>query len=202
MSQTCSDRGCDRPSKAKGVCLHHYYIMRRDNPDYIPRHMSKHGADALERLATIGWSETLAGCWEWKGDRDDAGYGCLRLTNRTSVRTHRVAWESARGPVPDGLHVLHRCDNPQCVNPRHLFLGTHQDNDADRDRKGRTANGTRIGSSKLSDEQVGAIRLERAAGATQFAIARQFGISQSHVSRIVNHVNRAVPTRTMDGGSK
>jgi hypothetical protein len=108
---------------------------------------------------------------------------------------HRIAWSRVFGPIPDGLVVCHRCDNPPCVRPDHLFLGTHQDNDADRDAKGRTANGERIGAAKLTDEQVAEIRRLRDAGLSQTSIAARYGVSQSHVSRIVNFQNRAMPTR-------
>lgn len=76
------------------------------------------------------------GCWEWRGATDPDGYGVLRY-QRSRMRAHRVSWQLANGPVPKGLHVLHSCDNPPCVNPDHLFLGTHQDNVRDRDQKKR-----------------------------------------------------------------
>lgn len=80
-------------------------------------------------------------CWEWAGARKGSqGYGEFGV-NRMPATAHRVAWELTHGPIPDGLFVLHRCDNPPCCNPAHLFLGTHQDNMADRDAKGRVAHG-------------------------------------------------------------
>lgn len=76
-------------------------------------------------------------CWEWIGSRFPRGYGRLKL-NRKTAYAHRVSWELAHGvPVPDGLCVLHRCDNPPCVNPAHLWSGTMADNMHDRDAKGR-----------------------------------------------------------------
>jgi len=80
----------------------------------------------------------------WARDKD--GYGA-RMTHRNgknvSQRAHRVAWEEAYGPIPEGMCVLHRCDNPPCVNVDHLFLGTHQDNVRDMDAKGRRSRGAR-----------------------------------------------------------
>jgi hypothetical protein len=85
-------------------------------------------ADQLPVMATP--------CLEWTASRNRKGYGQFRLDGKTE-RAHRVAWQIAHGPIPDGLHVLHKCDNPPCVAVEHLFLGTDADNAADRDAKGR-----------------------------------------------------------------
>jgi hypothetical protein len=77
-------------------------------------------------------------CWVWTGARSIAGYGKMRLSRpRQLMDAHRVSWELHNGPIPDGFLVLHRCDNPPCVRPEHLFLGTHADNAADKIAKGR-----------------------------------------------------------------
>lgn len=83
-------------------------------------------------------------CWIWTGRRGPRGYGRFRIGSK-APGAHRVAYELTYGPIPDELIVCHHCDNPPCVRPDHLFLGTHLDNAADRDSKGRTARGDRSG---------------------------------------------------------
>lgn len=101
-----------------------------------------------------------AGCWEWTGGRFSNGYGSLRVGGRRLL-AHRVAWEHVFGST-SGLLVLHHCDNPPCVRPDHLFLGTHEDNTRDMDAKHRRVTGTSVGeangSAKLTVDQVKWIR--------------------------------------------
>lgn len=79
------------------------------------------------------------GCWLWTGATHRNGYGSFKLRGGRQVRAHRFSWELARGPVPDGLSVLHRCDNRRCVRPEHLFVGTQRENLSDMVAKGRSA---------------------------------------------------------------
>lgn len=95
------------------------------------------------------------GCWLWTGKPTSDGYGCLKI-NDQAIRAHSYSYMLHKGEIPEGLFVCHDCpggDNPLCVNPDHLFLGTAQDNMTDRDAKGRTATGDRNGS-RLHPEKV------------------------------------------------
>jgi hypothetical protein len=87
------------------------------------------------------WDKVVFGmeCWGWSGAKNEHGYGVLGRAGRGSgnVKAHRASWEIHYGPVPDGLLVLHACDNPQCTNPAHLFLGDQCANMRDASRKGR-----------------------------------------------------------------
>lgn len=95
-------------------------------------------------------------CWVWTGSTNGKGYGQMSQGKRgfKPLLSHRVSWKLHFGVIPEGLCVLHRCDNPPCVRPGHLFLGTMTDNDADRDAKGRTAKGSDHCRSKLTESVV------------------------------------------------
>lgn len=80
---------------------------------------------------------TESGCWEWIGSKRHFGYGQVYFKGRPGRKAHRVAWERTYGPIPEGMGVLHKCDNPPCINPDHLFLGTPEDNVQDMFKKGR-----------------------------------------------------------------
>lgn len=130
------------------------------------------------------------GCWEWFGGKDRGGYGILHSPNpeRRRLLAHRVSWELHRGAIPAGMFVLHTCDNRSCVNPAHLFLGTHASNMRDMTAKGRQASGVRHSQAKLTDEAVLEIRAKRANGTTQPALAALYGVSQTTISRICQRV--------------
>lgn len=126
------------------------------------------------------------GCWEWTSATLVDGYGLLRIDGKGKQLAHRFSYELHCGPIPDGIHVLHRCDNRLCVRPEHLFLGTRSDNMQDMVNKGRNADigGEKNPNAKLSPAQVEEIRVLRASGQTRPEVARRFGISTRMVSLI------------------
>jgi hypothetical protein len=136
--------------------------------------------------ARVTLSDAPDGCSEWTGSRDVNGYGRVGY-KQVPVLAHRLAWELANGPIPDGLYVLHRCDNPPCVRLDHLSLGTQQDNMRDTVVRGRHVQGDRVGTAKLTEADVVAI-LQRYAdgGVTQKALGAEFGVRQSQIQAIVN----------------
>lgn len=125
-------------------------------------------------------------CWEWEGPRmNKGGYGVIS-TPIEKILAHRAAYEIFHGPVTAGLFVCHRCDNPPCCNPRHLFAGTPNDNIQDAIQKGRHAKGERLPQAKLTEADVRVIRLLSAQGFTLTNIADRFGITNGAVSMIKN----------------
>jgi hypothetical protein len=109
-------------------------------------------------------------CWEWQAGKRPNGYGQFRVEHR-NLLPHRVSWQAFNGPIPDGMCVLHKCDNPGCVNPNHLFLGTHQDNTRDMMRKGR-------GNVGLYDGEIWLLRKLRKNGVSPEAIGKMFNITR------------------------
>lgn len=128
--------------------------------------------------------DDLTGCLVWTGSRNKDGYGLVYHMGKTQV-LHRLWYREFIGPIGDGLCVCHRCDNPACVEPSHLFLGTNDENVADKVAKQRQARGVTNGRANLTEQSVRAIRAEYASGETQTVLAKRYGIHQTHVSLIV-----------------
>jgi hypothetical protein len=140
---------------------------------------------AVDRFQASLGEATANGCIPWTGERDKDGYG--RLFNGTgNVRAHRFAYELANGPIPHGMCVCHRCDNPPCVNHEHLFLGTNADNMADRDEKRRTHQGSKHHFARLTEQDVIEIRRRfDADGVSKTQLAKDFGVRIGTVAFII-----------------
>lgn len=131
-------------------------------------------------------------CWEWPGSRNQSNYGQVQ---RNGVGlAHRAAWIELNGSITPDLVVCHRCDNPPCYRPSHLFVGTHADNVADKMAKGRHTIKHETRARKLTDEQVADIRAARAAGDLIPDLAHRYGVSKSLVGLIVRNERRLAPT--------
>lgn len=146
----------------------------------------------LDRISIPG--DYIDGCWIWIGAMHKGGYGHLKFDGITRL-AHRISWELFNGPIPEGFLVLHKCDNPPCVNPNHLFLGDHADNMKDMWDKGRHSidhikNLNEKGNShsaKLSFEEVTEVRELYSTGLVTMAmLAIYFNITSGTVCKIVN----------------
>lgn len=152
----------------------------------------------VELFSAQYMAEPNTGCWLWEAGCNRRGYGQLKGYGLA----HRFSWELFRGHIPHGLCVCHHCDTPPCVNPSHLFVGTHADNARDRERKGRSnpqsgemhwttrdpasaARGEKIAQSKLLEDQVSDIRQRLASkSAQQKDLAAEYGVSKSLICMI------------------
>ena len=143
------------------------------------------GLTLAQKLDFYSMPEPNSGCQLWLGAHTKRmGYGTI-FWEEQIVPAHKASWESINGPVPMGLLVLHKCDNPACINPNHLFLGTHKDNSDDKIEKGRrpSFDGTRNGRNKLSEADVLAIRHS---SETSGPLKKRYGVSAT----VINHIKR------------
>jgi len=132
----------------------------------------------------------LGPCWVWTAGKVSQGYGAIAVTRRKQAPAHRAAWLLTNGAIPEGLWVLHKCDNPACVRPEHLFLGTSTDNARDRSAKGR--NGWPLAcekhhKAKYSVEQILEIRRLSADGISQAEIARSLKVHAQTVWCVIHN---------------
>jgi hypothetical protein len=150
---------------------------------------SKEGP-TLQRFNERFEKNESTGCWIWTGCRDSKGYGRINHTG-----AHRISWALFRGAIPVGLHVLHKCDTPLCVNPEHLFLGTHRDNVADMVKKGRHT-------CRVTPEQIHEIRTS---SESERDLGLKLGISRGTVGDIRRGKSWKLPPvsgRRLPGGAK
>jgi len=140
--------------------------------------MANRKLSATERFVSKYRVNPVTECWEWTASRNHKGYGFFWTGARVGV-AHRVSYELHRGEIPDGLLVMHKCDNRRCVNPEHLLVGSYADNALDAHAKGRGVIGTTHGMSKLSPDGVREIRRMRASRVQLHDIAKRFGVTKS-----------------------
>lgn len=127
------------------------------------------------------------GCWNWTASTIGKGYGQCNVRHLKERYAHRVSYQAFKGEIPDGIDVLHTCDNKLCVNPRHLFLGTKEDNAQDMKAKDRHLYGERNTEVKLTEKQVLRIhRLYETGGFSTYQLADRFGVRQGTIWKILH----------------
>ena len=179
----CSVSNCPKPHRRNGLCdTHDQRLKRTGTTDDPPK----------RTLADRFWSKVDRRgpdeCWHWTAATNEHGYGVMRPEGQRSgptVKAHRMSLTLA-GVDIKGLVIRHSCDNPPCVNPRHLSVGTKADNSADMVRRGRHARGSRSGTSKLTEREVVEIRARCAAGELHRVLAADYGVSRNTITSIVN----------------
>lgn len=137
----------------------------------------------LSRFLAKTCPEPNTGCWLWTAYCNRNGYGKIRCEGK-SWYAHRIAFLLFKGPIPLGFEICHACDVPACVNPEHLFLGTHEDNMKDCITKNRFARGDKHPRAKLTAEQVLAIRTSLRFGERNKSLAEQYGVHKSTIAHI------------------
>lgn len=179
---TCSVEHCEREVAAKGLCWRHYQAARKYGDPTVVRQKQLHGLTLAERFDA--YTKKGPDCWEWVGSKDRNGYGRLNIRG-TPYLASRLSFALRYGDIPLGRYVCHKCDNPTCVNPEHLFLGTQADNIADMHAKGRDRKrglpGEQHHAAKLTDD---AVREIRASSDSALDLSRRYGVSRATVQDV------------------
>jgi hypothetical protein len=208
---SCRVSWCDRPKDTLDLCTSHYsrHIKGVDLDKPFRRRLSGMTPEARFWIQVDKSGE----CWTWTGGCDDDGYGTFtaKIEGRRYLRAHRFSYWLATGTHPLGLWVLHHCDNPPCIRPDHLFLGTAADNNADMFTKGRQRflsgdeswhrhrpevfkRGDDSPNTLISDADIAEIRRRWASGqVTQRSLADEYGVSTQHMSKICRGERRVKP---------
>jgi hypothetical protein len=203
--KSCSVTGCDNKYVAKGFCSTHRKINKKygiPTPtcwcgEFSQTSTGNKKPSLLCKKHTLlqrFWDNVKVGtedeCWEWQGSRTKAGYGTI-LWDGILQYTHRLSLEFTGNVIPPRYHACHKCDNPSCVNPNHLFVGSPRDNMLDKVSKGRQSFGEKHPNAILTDAEITIIRQMAEDGVFFSDIARTFDVSESHISRIVARLVRA-----------
>jgi HNH endonuclease/helix-turn-helix resolvase-like protein len=165
-------------------------VRRSRMPEYTQHFLDRYWSKVNKSGPAPRHLPNLGSCWLWIGAAHPRGYGHIKWQGKMRV-SHRISYELAFGAFDESLWVLHRCDNPRCVNPDHLRLGNHQDNMDDMVSKGRHSHGERHTRSKLTDAQIIDIRTRYAGKRGQLTeLANEFNVSVTQIYRIVHGVQR------------
>lgn len=187
VRRVCSVDGCGKPFEARGLCEKHYARFKKYGTPEDGR-----GTHAPVEVRFWRYVDKSDGCWLWTGKSlNKKGYGQIQIGGQGTkhILAHRLSYEIHCGPIPDGMVVMHSCDNPGCVNPDHLSLGTQSQNILDAFARGRKnaipphVFGEKCGASKLTEAQ--AIDVIKSSEPMKILAAR-FGVSNSAIERIKN----------------
>lgn len=195
-TRTCTVDGCDKAAtrNKKTLCDKHY---RRSLAHGDPTKTLRPGLDLTPAERLTRKTTKTPGCWLFQ---TESSYGKVSVGGGRTVSAHRLAWELANGPIPEGLVVRHKCDVPRCVRPDHLELGTPAENSRDMTDRVRQARGERQGSSKITADDVRAMRAAAGGGTPHRVLAARYGVSKSEVSAVVigrkwQHIEGALEPR-------
>ncbi len=180
----CQIPNCNSQTRiTKGYCEKHYKRFLTHGDANFSYFSPEYQAKRFWAKVDIGFSGQ---CWEWQGRKDKNGYGVMavRIKGQKITFAHRLSYFFQFGRLPQNLKVCHQCDNPSCVNPNHLFLGTQQDNLADMVQKRRHGFGERNAMAKLKESDVLKIRKLLSQGLTKTSIAKQFNVTDMVVGKI------------------
>ena len=198
--EKCSIAGCSNHITVRKMCPKHY--QRFINHGDVSINLTMRGDPIIDRFqCSINKTDY---CWIWTGSMQTNGYGRIFYDGKDH-KAHRVSYELNIGHIPKGMIICHKCDNPSCVNPDHLFLGTNQDNSIDMVQKGRNniesrsgdnhwmkkhpdkiAKGSSLNKSCLTEDNVIKLRKEFSSGATQVALAKKYGTTNKNIFHIVH----------------
>lgn len=182
--RTCTLPLCQYPLFASGLCSRHYTAKRKYGDPNVVLQKQHHGKTLAQRLEI--YTKQGPDCWEWIGHRDPNGYGRLNIDGVPQL-AHRLAYQVEFGSIPADKDVLHKCDNPPCCRPSHLFLGVHIDNMNDMYAKGRgKKRGLKGVEHNLAKLDEAAVRAIRASTEVARVLAARYGVSTTQISDVRN----------------